>query len=218
MYAAAAQDNTHEIGSRYAAAGDVSLFEGFEFGNKLRLDWALPVSFVQDLNIASGSMKVEVPSFIARKRNGFPKAATHFRIVSGGASINFEEGRYVNDIKTSALLPLRKKTPEPICLDHALKSAPGDVVVQVLGIQFYTLVNGEEVPVKGGAVKILKAEQVAAEVPAPVEMPQVERDAEPFPKKRLQAFGDWRRKKSCELRAASQEKRKHMRLSGMPLR
>lgn len=219
MYAAAAKDQVHEIGSRYAAAGDVSVFEGFEFGHELSLDWALPVSFVQGFNIASGSMKVEVPSYIARKRNGFPKAATHFRIVSAGAAINFEEGRYVNAIKTSDLLPVRKKTPEAIYLDHALKVAPGDVVVQVLGIQFFTLVNGKEVLMKGGAVKILAAERVAAEVLVPVDVPQVEKNAEPFTKKRLQAFGDERRKgrggsgnascelqnTSCELRATSGE-------------
>jgi hypothetical protein len=200
LYAAAMQDPVHELGCRYGAAGDIGAFEGFEFGHQLRLDGALPASFVHHLNAASGSMKVEVPSFIARKRKDFPAAATHFRIVSAGAAINFAKGRYVNDIKKSALLPLRKQTPEAISLDHSLTTGPGDVVVQVLGIQFYTLVNGEEVLVKGGAVKILAAELVTEEIPVLVDVPLVE--ATPFTAKRLQWLWDGRR----EGRVASGEK------------
>jgi hypothetical protein len=217
LYRAAMQDPVHELGCRYGAAGDIGPFEGFEFGHQLRLDGALPVKFVHHLNAAAGSMKVEVPSFIARKRKGFPATATHFRIVSAGAAINFAKGRYANDIKKSALLPLRKQTPETICLDHSLTTGPGDVVVQVLGIQFYTFVNGEEVLVKGGAVRILAAELVAEKMPVPVDLPQVE--AKPFTAKRLQWLWDGRRsagsgelrKASCELRATSCELEKDER-------
>lgn len=193
LHAAALQDQEHDLGCRYAASGDLSKFEGFEFGQQLSLDVALPISITQHFNIASGSMKTEIPPFIARKRKGFPAAATHFRIVSAGAAINFEEGRFVNDIKKSPLFPLRKQTPNAICLDHALKCAPGDVAVQVLGIQFFTLVNGKEVLVKGGAVKILAAERVAAAIQVPADVPQAEKTAKPFTRKRLRAFGDERK-------------------------
>jgi hypothetical protein len=64
--------------------------------------------------------------------------------------------RYFNHIKRSELLPLSKKTPGSICLEHLLNTGPGDALVQVMGIEFYKLVNGKEVLVKGDAMRILK--------------------------------------------------------------
>jgi len=218
LYAAAQQDNTHEIGYRYAATGSVGMFEGFDFG-KQGLDAALPVRFKHGMDAASGSMQVEIPSFIARKRKGFPAGATHFRIVSGGATINFEEGTYVNDIKTSALLPLRKQTPEAICLEHSVVAGAGEVMVQVLGIQFYAIENGREVLVKGGAVQLLAAERMRVALPVAVNMPQEEENAAPFKSKNLRWLGDPRRRfgrkgkkneaqeESFELRATSCEQK-----------
>ncbi|NII25917.1 hypothetical protein HB364_12550 [Pseudoflavitalea sp. X16] len=107
---------------------------------------------------------MELPCFIARKRKNFPAAATHFRIVSGGVALNFLCPRYHgkrSDIKTSELLPLHKKTPAAICLEHQVDVEAGEVLVQALGIEFYKVVDEKEVLVKGGALRIVEVVRVA---------------------------------------------------------
>ena len=100
-----------------------------------------------------------IASFIAYKRKGYPKEATHFRILSNGSLLNFRNNSYSYNIQSSDLLPLSRKTPGDICLEHQLNGKPGDVLVQAVGIQLYKLVSGEEVLIKGGAVRILEAKK-----------------------------------------------------------
>jgi hypothetical protein len=77
--------------------------------------------------------------------------------------VDFAHDCYSNTIKTCDLLPLGKKTPDPIRLEHKLKAGPGEVLLQVMGIQFYTVVNGKEKLLKGGAMRILAAAHIANE-------------------------------------------------------
>jgi len=112
------------------------------------------------MDAAKGVLQLELPSFIARRKKEFPKEATHFRIVFCGAAVDFAHDCYSNNTKTSDLLPLGKKTPDTICLEHRLKAGPGEVLLQVMGIQFYKVVNGKEELLKGGAMKILAATRI----------------------------------------------------------
>lgn len=153
-------DNEHDFGSRCAAGGDVSMLTGFDLNKKLSLDTVLLVQPVHSLDIATGMMKVRIASFIAYKRKVYSKEATHFRMVSGGVVLNFSNNGYSNNIQTSELLPLSRKTPGDIFLEHQMNGKPGDVLLQVVGIQLYKLVNGKEVLVKGGAVRILEAARI----------------------------------------------------------
>jgi hypothetical protein len=144
-------------GERYASNGDMQLLTGFDLNKDLLLANALPPDIHHQLDVGTGVMKVELPAFIARKKKGFPKEATHFRIVSGGAVIDFNKRIYRRDVKESELMPLRKKTPEAICFEHILKAGEGEVLVQVLGIRLYKLEDGREVLLQGGAMRILEA-------------------------------------------------------------
>jgi len=157
LYRVCKADKEHDYGSRSAAGGDVGILTGFDLNKKLSLDTVLPMQLVHRLDGATGMMKVRIAPFIAYKRKGYSKEATHFRMVSGGVVLNFRDNRYSNNIQTSGLLPLSRKTPGDICLEHQLNGKEGDVFIQVVGIQLYKLVNGKEVLVKGGAVRILEA-------------------------------------------------------------
>jgi hypothetical protein len=142
---------------RHAAAGDISLMEGFEFNHQLSLDQALPVKVTHSLDVATGVMQLELPSFIGRRKKGFPKEATHFRIVSCGVVVDFVNGEYRNDAHTSGLLPLGKQTPDAIRWEHRLKAAPGEVMVHAIAIEFYKVAPGKIMLLKWGAAKILQA-------------------------------------------------------------
>jgi hypothetical protein len=155
MRKASMQDEYSGYGHRCAAHGNISLLEGFDFNQKLLLNQALPVSFEHGLDVTTGTAKLVLPSFIARRKKGFPKGATHIQIVSCAAIVDFGRDGYANNIKSSELLPLSKKTPGTICLEHQLKVEAGEVLLQVMGIEFYKVENGKEVLLKGGAVRIL---------------------------------------------------------------
>ena len=146
-----------EYGYRHAGAGDMSLLGGFEFNQELSLDKALPVPVEHSLDVASGVVHLSIPSFIARRKKAYPKGATHFRIVSCAAVVDFVQDYYANTIKTTELLPLGRKTSETICQDHRLTAKPGEVLLQVVGIEFYQVENGKPVLLKGGAMRILEA-------------------------------------------------------------
>jgi hypothetical protein len=160
-------DKQHPYGSRCAAAGDIGLLTGIDLNKSLSLDTILREQPAHHLDAARGNMQVQIAPFIAYKRKGYPKEATHFRMVSGGILINFSNDSYSNNIQRSELLPLSRKTPEVICLEHQLNGKPDDAMLLVLGIQLYKLVNGNEVLVKGGAVRILETVRVPeARMPA----------------------------------------------------
>lgn len=166
LYTAARQDRTSDLGERRACQGDIGILTGFDFNKQLPLTTALPVNFTHTLDAATGTLKLALPCFIARKKKNFPAGATHFRIVSGGVAVNFLCPRYHgkrSDIKTSELLPLSRKTPAAICLEHQVDVEAGEVLVQVLGMEFYKVVDRKEVLVKGGALRILEMVRIEDE-------------------------------------------------------
>lgn len=157
---AARQDWASDWGCRRASKGATGMLRGFDFNKQLSLAHALPVPLLHELDVERGTCQVKVPAFMARKRKGFPATATHFRIVSGVAMVDFIQEQYRQDVQWGALLPLSKQTPADSCFEHRLEPGAGKVMVQVLGMQFYKLVDGKEVLVKGSAVQVLEAVRV----------------------------------------------------------
>lgn len=178
-------DKCSDWGYRRAGAGDVNLLTGFDFNPGLLLDQVLPIKFQHSLDSPTGILQLKLPVFLLRHKKGLPKKATHFRIVSGGAAVDFVKGCYHRDVKVSALFPLGKGTPGEICLEHQLKAAPGEVLVQVMGIEFYEVMNGREKRLKFGAMRILGAVRVGGVLRA---LPGTEAGEEwkPFTAKDLQ--------------------------------
>jgi hypothetical protein len=156
FYKAARRDVTNDLGFRRAGQGTIGLLTGFNFNKQLSLEYALPIPLMHSLDVGAGSCKVEAPSFIARKRKYFPAEATHFRLVSTMVIIDFSNRKYKQAIERSELLPLRKKTPGAIGFEHKLEVTDGQVVVQVLGMDFYKVVDGYEEMLKGSAMRVLE--------------------------------------------------------------
>lgn len=105
----ATQDTVNPLDFRHAAAGDFSKLKGFNFNYKWLLDQALPVKFQHHLDVPSGNLLLELPSFIVQRKKGFPEGPTHFQIASCGALVDFMHGNYSCQISMSDLLPLNKK-------------------------------------------------------------------------------------------------------------
>jgi len=185
LYTMAKTDKRSRRPCRHAAAGDISLMEGFEFNHQLSLDQALPAKVTHSLDVVTGVMQLELPSFTARRKKGFPKEATHFRIVSCGVVVDFVSGKYRNDAHTSGLLLLGKQTPDVICWKHRLKAARGEVMVHALAIEFYKVAPGKITLLKWGAAKILQAARIeegssGSDKPALQHAPDANKVANPY--------------------------------------
>jgi hypothetical protein len=165
LYAMAKTDTRSKRPCRHAAAGDISLLEGFEFNNKRSLDQALPIKFTHSLDPVTGTMQVALPAFIARKKKALPEGATHFRVVSCAAAVDFVNGSYREHSHTTSLLPLSKQIPEAIQWEHQLEAVSGEILLHVLAIEFYKVESGKTILLKWGAAKILDAARVEAAAP-----------------------------------------------------
>jgi hypothetical protein len=188
LHATAKTDKQSKAHCRHAAAGDLSLLEEFEFNDQLSLDQALPVKFVHSLGVETGNVRLEIPSFIARRKKGFPKEATHFRIMSCGVAVDFANKDFNRHASASELLPIGKQTPGPICLEHQLKAKAGEVMFHVMGVEFFKVENGKSKLLKWGAMRIVVVARKEEELPESDKSTLPHIAAIPYAAKELQAI------------------------------
>jgi hypothetical protein len=178
MHQVALSDTGSDYGSRHANKGQLPLLEGFDYNHLLSLETALPVRLKHSLNVATGVLQLVVPGCIVRRKKVFPAGATHFKIVSCAAALDFDKHRYSNHIAASDLQPLSKQMPG-VELAHSLCAKPGQVMVHSVGIIFYKVQEGKTELLRGGALQLVEAvklEQVieVAERPVVSVLPGIE--------------------------------------------
>ena len=194
LYKVGRSDEQSLYGYRHAVLGDVKIMEGFEFNKQVRLQEALPVAVEHSMDVTNGHIQLRVPVCIIRqKRKLFPQGATHVRIVSCAALVDFEKDCYAGDVQRSGLLPLHKKTSGPIELAHRIATQEGEVLVHAMGIEFYKVADGQETLLKGGALKILAAARFTPLEQKPVaeENSKVTNHSIPLPLKDLHCWRDY---------------------------
>src|SRR5258708_36725152 len=101
MMEVAKGDPINARGLRNVTDGDLGLLESFEFNEKKMLKVILGVDYSANIDRASGSMKIEIPSFIPREKLVPAPGATHFKILSAGAEIDFDKGWFLVDVQNS---------------------------------------------------------------------------------------------------------------------
>lgn len=90
-----------------------------------------------------------------------PGGATHFKIVSAGAEIDFENETFVMDSSASAVLPWDTTVTTLLTLTNNVTANTTDPLFLVLGIEFYQEVNGTQYPLKNGAYNSLALVKVS---------------------------------------------------------
>ncbi|MGZ3881018.1 MAG: hypothetical protein ACXVBF_06765 [Flavisolibacter sp.] len=91
-----------------------------------------------------------------------PVGASHFKIVSAGAEVDFENNTYKVATNASDLLALDTTATTVINLSSTLGAGSTLPLFLVLGIEFYQEVNGEEYPLKNGSFNALSIVKVSA--------------------------------------------------------
>jgi hypothetical protein len=148
-------DLTSVRGLRNVIDGEADLLNGFEFNINAKLGTTLYAPYTPAINRVAGSIILNVPPMIPLNMIAAPSGATHYRIVSAGAEIDFENEVTRSDLQESAILPLDNVLSADLLLTNNVTPNSTNVLFAVLGIQFFQEVNGVKYPLKNGAFNAL---------------------------------------------------------------
>ena len=144
-------DVTNDRGLRNVIDGEAELLIGFEFNVRGKLGTSLFAPYTSAIDRVSGEITIDVPSFIPTNMISAPSGTTHFKIISAGAEIDFENESFVVAESETAILPWDATATVAI---NQLNQVPANSTFPLflaLGIEFYQEVNGTMYSLKNGA-------------------------------------------------------------------
>lgn len=139
-------DEDNGRGARNVHNGDVLLLKGFEFNNSGLFSTTFHAPYVATVDRVTGGLKVAVPSFISKNDIMAPTGASHFRLVSGGAAIDFKAGTFTTVTSKSQDIMIDQNPTEALNLLNQLPANSVQRLFLVLGIVFLQEVNGVNYP------------------------------------------------------------------------
>lgn len=144
-------DPTNDRGKRKVSEGNIGLLEGFDFNKDGKLSATLFAQYQASVDRAAGELSVSIPEFIPANSIVGPQGATHFKIVSAGAEIDFDAETFnINATKTNDI-PLDNQLQPQVDLVNAVTADTDQDLFLVLGLEFVQEVNGEMYPLKNGS-------------------------------------------------------------------
>jgi hypothetical protein len=156
-------DTVNERGMRNVIDGEAALLEAFEFNVNSKLGTTLYAPFTATIDRAAGALAVNIPSFVPINMVAAPSGTSHFKIVSAGAEIDFENETHVAQINSTAELPWNSAATAVIDLVNSVSANSRHPLFLVLGIEFYQRVNGAMYALKTGAFNSLSIVKVSGE-------------------------------------------------------
>ena len=148
-------------GLRNVIDGEAELLTGFEFNIRGKLGTSLFAPFVAVIDRASGTISVDLDSFIPANMIAAPSGTTHYKIISAGAEIDFEAETFVEAHSETAILPWDALATVPISQVNAVTPGSTKPLFLALGVEFYQEVNGQMYALKNGAYNPLALVQVS---------------------------------------------------------
>jgi hypothetical protein len=154
-------DAVSDRGQRNVLDGELELLEGFEFNEGGKLTQTLFAPFTTTVDRPSGSLSIQIPSFVPANMITAPGEATHYRIASAGGEIDFETG--INSIATNNTNDVAIGSDASAAINHVFTVGAGSTLplFLVLGISFSQQVNGKQYPLKSGNFNALRIVKVS---------------------------------------------------------
>jgi hypothetical protein len=149
------EDATNPRGQRNVIDGEAELLEGFEFNITGKLGTTLYAPYTSTIDRVAGTLAVSIPAFVPLNMIAAPGGSTHFKIVSAGTEIDFENETFVVATSETAVLPWDTTATAVINLSNAVTANSTHPLFLALGIEFYQEVNGQMYPLKNGAYNAL---------------------------------------------------------------
>jgi hypothetical protein len=156
-------DATSVRGMRNVIDGEVELLQGFDFNGNSRLASTLYAPYEATINRATGQFTTNLAAFVPAQLISAPIGATHFRINSLAAEIDFANGSFTVDTKETIILPLDNMPTAAISLENTLTPASVHPLFLALGVEFLQEVNSEFYQLKNGGYNSLGLVKVEKE-------------------------------------------------------
>jgi hypothetical protein len=153
-------DTTSTRGQRNVIDGEAELLQGFDFNEAGKLSTTLFAPFTTSIDRVTGALSADIPSFVPNVMIGYPSGATHFKIMSAGAAIDFEGQAFEQKMAETAVLPIDGTPTAAINLVNNLTANSTHPLFLALGIEFYQEVNANRYPLKNGAFNALQIVKV----------------------------------------------------------
>ena len=148
-------DAINARGERNVIDGEAELLEGFEFNKNGKLGSALYAPFAAVINRVTGLLNVDIPSYVPVNMISAPGGTTHYKIISAGSEIDFENETFVIDNNNYAILPWDSVVTTALNLSNAVTANSTHPLFMALGIEFYQEINGVKYTLKNGAFNAL---------------------------------------------------------------
>ncbi len=145
------EDITNNRGLRNVIDGEAELLEGFEFNRNGKLGTTLYAPFTGTIDRVTGTLTATIPSFVPINMIAAPGGTTHFKVVSAGTEIDFENETFVMDSQASAILPWDATATAALSLANAVTANSTHPLFLALGVEFYQEVNGQMYSLKNGS-------------------------------------------------------------------
>lgn len=109
----------------------------------------------------SGEITVDIVPFVPTNMVVAPSGTTHFKIICGGAEIDFENQVFKVDTSETAILPWDATLTVAIAQTNQVTAASTKPLFLALGIEFHQQVNAQMYPLKNGAFNPLALVKVS---------------------------------------------------------
>ena len=154
-------DTTSSRGKRNVMDGNLSVLNKFEFNVSAVMEKVVRVGQSSTINRVTGELTVNLPSFQPEFSFKAPAGATHYRLVSAGTELDFEQNIYKKDVKLGATLPLDRTATVAGSIVHTLTPNSTLPLVQVFGAQFFQQVGPDMLPLLKGSANVLSVINVS---------------------------------------------------------
>ncbi|MFN3754539.1 hypothetical protein [Flavobacterium sp.] len=144
-------DMSSARGQRNVVDGDLGLLTDFEFNSRSPLGSTFYAPYSGTIDRMSGTLTLEIPAYVPTEMIMAPDGATHYKIISGGAELDFVNRTFVVDTNESAVLPWNGLPTVALNHSHQVTAASTHPLFLVLCLAFYQEVNGEMYALQDGS-------------------------------------------------------------------
>lgn len=148
-------DTTSVRGQRNVIDGEAELLEGFEFNINAKLSNTLYAPYTPTIDRVAGTLQIIVPSYSPADMIAAPNGTTHFKIVTSGVEVDFENETFVADSKASTVLAWDNTATSSLTLTNAVTANSTHPLFLIVGVEFFQDVNGVKYPLKNGSYNAL---------------------------------------------------------------
>lgn len=143
-------------GQRNVLDGELILLQGFDFNNNASLSSTLYFPVSVDIMRSVGFMEIGIPRITPDKQISAPSGTTHFRFISAGVEVDFENETFVfSQASTEEIAYDNSETiPYTLANETEVEDSTKPLFV-VFGIEFLQQVNGSFYSLNNGAYNAL---------------------------------------------------------------